>query len=324
MTIDDIKAKLLSGDTLTEAEAYALIPLAEADPEALYGAAAEVTRAFHSRTFDSCSIINARSGRCGEDCKWCAQSKCFPTSIMEYDLVDRDTCLDLGAYNRSKGIGRFSLVTSGRAMGGKALDTLCSYYRELGASGRMGLCASMGLLSPDSLARLREAGVTRYHCNLETAPSHFPTLCSTHTQAQKLATIEAARAAGMEVCSGGIIGMGETMTQRVEFALFLREAHPVSIPINMLQPIPGTPLEGLPPLSDREILTTVAIFRLIHPRAVLRFAGGRARISPDAQRRALRIGINGAIMGDLLTTIGAKIDEDIAMVEECGYKFSDR
>lgn len=316
-----LKEKILGGGELTAAEAMSLADAAGS--EALYAAAAEVTRRFHPMRFDSCSIINARSGRCGEDCKWCAQAARYHTGALEYPLVDRDTCLALGSYNDSRGIGRFSLVTSGRKVGGAALDTLCSYYRDLSAScPGMGLCASMGLMDAGGLRRLREAGVERYHCNMESAPSHFGTLCSTHTQADKLATIRAAREAGLEICSGGIIGMGETLAQRIEFALFLRdEVQPVSIPINVLHPIPGTPLADMAPLTDDEILTTVAVFRLVHPRAVLRFAGGRDRISPSAQRRALVIGINGAIMGDLLTTIGAQIDDDIRMVEECGYSF---
>ncbi len=320
--INHLKEKVLNCGELTEAEAMSLATLTTDEYEELLEAAAEITDRFGSRDFDSCSIINARSGRCPEDCKWCAQSAHHKTDIAVYQLVDHDTCMELADYNHRRGIGRFSLVTSGRTLSGKALDTVCDYYRELSErESGMGLCASMGLLDSESLRRLHEAGVERYHCNLETAPSHFPTLCSTHTIDDKIKTIEAAREAGMEVCSGGIIGMGETMEQRVEFALTLRRIRPVSIPINVLSPIPGTPLENADPLTGRDILQTVAIFRMIHPHAVLRFAGGRALIDRETQRKALRIGINGSIMGDLLTTIGSQIDEDIAMIRECGYNF---
>lgn len=316
------KDRILSGGSLTADEALSLVNLTDSSRKELYDTAAEITRHFGPRKFDSCSIINARSGRCPEDCKWCAQSAHHKTDIAVYQLVDHDTCMELADYNHRRGIGRFSLVTSGRTLSGKALDTVCDYYRELSErESGMGLCASMGLLDSESLRRLHEAGVERYHCNLETAPSHFPTLCSTHTIDDKIKTIEAAREAGMEVCSGGIIGMGETMEQRVEFALTLRRIRPVSIPINVLSPIPGTPLENADPLTGRDILQTVAIFRMIHPHAVLRFAGGRALIDRETQRKALRIGINGSIMGDLLTTIGSQIDEDIAMIRECGYNF---
>ncbi len=319
--IDHIKNKVLSGKSLSDAEAFRLADLTPAAEIALLEAAAEITERFGSKDFDSCSIINARSGHCSEDCKWCAQSARYHTGAAVYPLVDRDTCMNSAAYNRERGIRRFSLVTSGRALSGRDLDTVCGYYRELSSAGGMGLCASMGLLNPESLRQLREAGVERYHCNLETAPSHFAKLCSSHSIEDKIATIEAARKAGMEICSGGIIGMGESREQRIEFALTLRKVNPASIPINILSPIPGTPLENAAPLSDNDILTTIAIFRLIHPKAVLRFAGGRAAISREAQLKALRIGINGSIMGDLLTTIGSQIDEDIEMVESCGYNF---
>lgn len=319
--ISELKEKVLAGGELTEAEAMGLAAIDEAGIDELIGAAAEVTRRFFNREFDSCSIINARSGRCPENCKWCAQSAHYKTSASVYPLVDRKTCMDAADMNRRHGIRRFSLVTSGRAMTGKDLDTACSYFEQLREEGGLHLCASMGLLDRESLEKLYKAGCTRYHCNLETAPSHFPALCSTHSLDDKLKTIRMAREVGMEVCSGGIIGMGETREQRIEFALALREIAPDSIPVNVLQPIPGTPLQDSEPLSQREILLTVAIFRMIHPRAVLRFAGGRARMSRDTQRRAMEIAVNGAIMGDMLTTIGSQVADDKKLIAECGYDF---
>lgn len=316
-----LKHKILNGENITESEAQTLADLTPEEEEQLMEAAAEITSKFGSKHFDSCSIINARSGRCPENCKWCAQSAHYPTSISSYPLVDHDECMRLADYNREQGIGRFSLVTSGRTVEGKALDTICDYYSELAEKGGMHLCASMGLLSAEALRRLRKSGVTRYHCNMETAPSHFPTLCSTHTIEDKIRTINAAREAGMEICCGGIIGMGETAAQRVEFAIALRRVNPDSIPINILSPIPGTPLADSKPLTEREILLTVAAFRMIHPHVVLRFAGGRAALSREAQMKSIHIGINGGIMGDLLTTIGSQIADDKAMVAECGYTF---
>ncbi len=319
--ITDLRDRILSGGQISSDEAMSLADLDDDAREELYEAAEAINRRFQSNRFDSCSIINARSGRCPENCHWCAQSAHYPTRIDTYPLVDHDTCLSMARLNRRLGIRRFSFVTSGRALRGEALRTACSYYSEIAAEGGLYLCASMGLLDKDEMRQLRDAGVKRYHCNLETAPSYFPQLCSTHSQAEKLRAIEAAREAGLEICCGGIIGMGESERQRIEFALALRDVNPVSIPINILIPIPGTPLQDAAPLTDDEILTAVAVFRLVCPRAVLRFAGGRAQMSRELQLRAMRIGITGAIMGDMLTTLGSGVEEDKELVAEAEMTF---
>lgn len=316
--IDRLKEKILGGGALTSAEAYSLL---DAGYEELCDAAAEITAAMCPDTFDSCSIINARSGRCPEDCKWCAQSAHWSTGCDTYPLVSADECMRMARHNASQGIRRFSIVTSGKALKGAALDSVCSMIKRIGTETSLTPCASLGLLTYEELCRLRDAGATRYHCNLETAPSYFPTLCSTHTLQDKLDTIEAARKAGLEICSGGIIGMGESARQRVEFALALREIHPVSIPVNILCPIPGTPLAGATPLTEQEILTTIAIFRFVNPGVQLRFAGGRQKLSREAQLLAMRIGINGGIVGDMLTTLGSTVDADRQLIAEAGYKF---
>lgn len=320
--IQRLKNKLLSGGEITPDEAYGLADaVTPENQQELWDAASEITKHFNVPVFDSCSIINARSGKCPENCKWCAQSGHFKTKVDIYPLISREECMATAEYNRRQGIRRFSLVTSGRKMSGADLDTACGYFDELRRKGGLGLCASMGLLDKDELQKLYDAGVRRYHCNLETAPSHFTELCSTHTIDDKINTINAAREIGFEVCSGGIIGMGETRRQRVELALTLRRVEPLSIPINILCPIPGTPLEGSAPLPDSEIITTIALFRFVHPRTTLRFAGGRAGLKRDTQLMAVKIGMNGGIVGDLLTTIGSTVAEDKSLVKEGGYEF---
>ena len=159
----------------------------------------------------------------------------------------------------------------------------------------------------------------RYHCNLETAPSFFPSLCSTHTTEQKLRTIAWAREAGLEICCGGIIGMGETEEQRVEFALAVRDTGAVSIPVNVLNPIPGTPLENLPPLTDSEVLRTMAMMRIVHPEADIRLAGGRNRIK-HLEARLFACGVSASIVGDLLTTAGSDIDTDRRVLKNMGFE----
>lgn len=319
--IQQLKNKILAGGEISADEAMSLVALLPERREELHAAATELTRELCSREFDSCSIVNARSGRCPENCKWCAQSAHFQTNCDVYPLISRQECMNVAQMNRDAGVMRFSLVTSGRRMQGSDLEQACAYFREMAAQGGLKLCASMGLLEAGDLKALKKSGVTRYHCNLETAPSYFPTLCSTHTIDDKLRTIEAARAEGLEICSGGIIGMGESMAQRVELALTLRHVNPVSIPLNILSPIPGTPLENTTLISEEEIMDTVALFRFVHPRVTLRFAGGRARLSPEATLECLKIGINGAIVGDLLTTLGATLAADKRTAAAAGYNF---
>lgn len=319
--ISTLEAKILAGEDITADEAYALCDAAPDCREELYAAAERITARFCEPVFDSCSIINARSGKCPEDCKWCAQSAHFKTKTDVYPLVSREECMRHADVNASQGIRRFSLVTSGRKMQGAELDRACSYFAEMSGKGNISLCASMGLLDESELQKLWDAGVRRYHCNLEAAPEFFSTLCSTHTVEDKIRTIGAARKIGFEICSGGIIGMGETPRQRVELALTLRRVRPDSIPVNILCPIDGTPLENRPPLPDEEVLDTVALFRFIHPRVVIRFAGGRASLPRETQLRAIRIGMNGGIVGDLLTTIGSTVAVDKELIADAGLTF---
>lgn len=312
---------VLGGDDINETLAYELGEIST--PEglgALLDAAEQVSNKYISKRFDSCSIVNVRSGKCTEDCKWCAQSGHFHTGCEEYEMMDAEEALHVARYNAERGVLRYSPVGSGRAVRGKALDEVCHILREASKTG-ISTCASLGLLTADDMKKLKDAGVARYHCNMETAPSHFGTLCTSHGQEHKMRTIQAAKEAGLDICCGGIIGMGESRRQRTEFALFLREVDPVSIPLNILSPIPGTPLESVPLLGDDDILHAVGLFRMVHPRRELRFAGGRGRLSREVQLKALKAGINGAIVGDLLTTVGSTIAEDKELAKEAGYEW---
>lgn len=319
--IDTIKQQVLSGKTIDEAQALALA--GSPDKEALYQAAHEITRHFMGNKFDTCSIINAKSGNCSEDCKWCAQSGHYKTKVTLYPLLPAEECVRHAVYNAKQGIGRFALVTSGKRVSDKDMEKITATIRQIKQTCKIKCCASMGLLSREQLQALYDSGTENYHCNIETAPSYFSTLCTTHTMEQKLETIRTAREIGFRICSGGIIGMGETVEQRIEMALFLQKEGILSIPLNMLQPISGTPLGKILPLSDEEFLTTIALFRFINPNAYLRFSGGRAQLSEATQRKALYIGINSAIIGDLLTTIGSKVAEDKVLFTSENYSLTE-
>lgn len=322
MSLIEFKDRLLEGDQLTDDEVMSLCQYT-GDP-ALRQAAKAVTAAMVPPVFDSCSIVNARSGRCPENCKWCAQSAHYDTHCDIYDLIDEDRCLHAAFDNKAQGVKRFSLVTSGKAIHGGALDGILRLARKIREEVGMETCASLGLLNRDDLQRLWDAGVRRYHCNLETAPSYFGTLCTTHTIDDKIRTILTAKEIGFEICSGGIIGMGETMLQRAELAIALRHISPVSIPVNILSPIKGTPLEDTPLISTDEILDTLAIFRLAHPTLQIRFAGGRTRLTRKEQIEAMQIAVNGAIVGNLLTTIGSTTDQDRDTTTAAGYSWGNR
>lgn len=321
MTIEEAKQYILEGRKITEEQALSLAN--HPDKEALYEAAHQITRHFMGNKFDTCSIINAKSGNCSEDCKWCAQSGHYKTLVNLYPLLPAKECVYHAVYNRKQGIRRFALVTSGKRVSDKELEQITDTIRQIKQQSDIKCCASMGLLTRSQLQSLYDSGVENYHCNIETAPSYFRQLCSTHTIEQKMETIHTAREIGFRICCGGIIGMCETMEERIEMACFLQKEGVLSIPLNLLQPIPGTPMENTHILEEEEWLTTIALFRLINPNAFLRFSGGRAQLSEATQRKSLYIGINSAIIGDLLTTIGSKVEEDKVLFTSEGYSLTE-
>ena len=287
--------------------------------EELRERAHETTVRFVEKRFDFCSIINARSGRCTEDCKWCAQSRHWNTGCETYGWVGTEACVKAAKEAELNGADRIGIVTSGRCLSHEDVGNVCKALRAMREATSIGLCASLGLLSEPDLVQLKEAGLQRVHCNLEAAPSLFPSLCTTHTTADKLATIKAAKKLGFQVCCGGIIGMGETDEQLVEFAFALREIAPDSIPVNVLHPIPGTPLEGNGILAPERVVDSVAILRLVNPSTPLRFAGGRRDMSDETAAKCIYVGMSAGIAGPLLTTPGADFDDDRHLAVQAGY-----
>lgn len=267
---------------------------------------------------DLCSIINARSGRCPEDCKYCAQSAHHHTDCEVYGFLPEEKIVETCKLNEREGVDRFSIVTAGRALTGAEFDQAIHAYETMRRECKIDLCASMGFLDAEQLHRLHEAGVTSYHHNIETSRRNFPNICTTHTYDQKIETLKKVKAEGMCACSGGIIGMGETWEDRLDMAISLAELGIDSIPINALMPIKGTPLEGLPPLSEEDILRTIAFFRYINPLANIRLAAGRALLKNDGEI-AFQSGASATITGNMLTTAAcATIRSDRQMLRDLG------
>ena len=285
----------------------------------LCNSADSIRKALCGDKADLCSIINGRSGRCPENCKFCAQSVHNHTGIDEYGFLDEDTILAECRHNAEQGVHRFSIVTAGRTLSDSDFEKAVSAYEHIGAECDIKLCASHGLLTEEQFTRLRESGVTTYHCNIETSRRFFPHICTTHTFDDKTACIKRAQKCGLNVCSGGIIGMGETWDDRIDMALTLAELGIRSVPINALRPIKGTALENNVPLTEEDILRTAAIFRFILPEAYIRLAAGRI-IMENSGERAFRSGANAAITGDMLTTSGNNIKTDTEMLVKLGYR----
>lgn len=267
---------------------------------------------------DLCSIINGRSGRCPEDCKYCAQSAYNHTDCEVYDFLPEETIVEACKMNESEGVDRFSIVTAGKALTGEEFDKAIHAYETMKKECKIDLCASMGFLSAEQLHRLHEAGVTSYHHNIETSRRNFPNICTTHTYDMKIETLKKVKEEGMYACSGGIIGMGETWEDRLDMAVSLAEVGVDSIPINALMPISGTPLEGLERLTEPEILRTVAFFRYINPKADIRLGAGRALLTNDGEL-AFKSGVSATITGNMLTTVAcATIRSDRQLLKDMG------
>ena len=285
--------------------------------EELQSGAQLIQRYFFGNRVDLCTIINGKSGRCSENCKYCAQSARHHTGIDEYDFLPTEKILAVAKANEAAGVNRFSIVTSGRALDGKNFERAIETYKVLCGALKIELCASHGILTTEQLRRLKAAGVNRYHHNLETSRRFFSEICTSHSYDDRINTIKRAQSVGLDVCSGGIIGMGETWQDRIDLAFEVAALGIKSIPINILTPIKGTALENLPHLQPKEILRTMAIFRYINPAANVRFAAGR-NFLPDNGASALLHGASAAITGNMLTTSNNNIQADMKLLAELG------
>ena len=316
----EIAEKIIEGERLQSTDDLKL--LLETPLEKLQEGAAAIQKKFCGNHIDLCTIINGKSGRCGEDCKYCAQSAEHKTGIDEYKFLPTQEILTVAKLNEKAGVNRFSIVTSGRALSGEDFEKAIEAYKILRENLKIDLCASHGILNAEQFKKLRATGVTSYHHNIETSRRFFPQICTSHTYDDRINTIKIAQAAGFNVCSGGIIGMGETWQDRIDMAFELFNLDIQSIPINALMAVKGTPLENRPPLSADEILRTIAIFRFINPTANIRLAAGR-KLLPDFGASALLHGASASITGNMLTTSGTTIKGDMKILEKLGLNNRD-
>lgn len=315
--VEELKQKIYAGESITRDEALKLI---EAPLEELALAANEIRETVCGNRFDMCTIINGKCGKCSEDCKYCAQSAHYHTSCEDsYPLLSTEALLAGARHNKEQGVLRYSIVTSGRRLNDKEVDQVCESIRAIREQVGIEVCVSFGLLDEPQFKKIKAAGASRVHCNLESSRRYFKEVCTTHTYDEKIATLQAAKRAGLSICSGGIMGLGETMEDRIDMVLTARELGVKSIPVNLLNPIPGTPYEHNRVLTNDELCRIVAIFRFIIPDSNIRLAGGRGLVG-DKGEKCFRSGANATISGDMLTTAGITVETDMELLKGLGYE----
>ncbi|MBI5426692.1 MAG: biotin synthase BioB [Nitrospinae bacterium] len=319
--IDSIIETAMSGEGIDREQALLVGTLDREELLYLFQGTDRIRDRFKGPDVKICSIVNAKSGKCPEDCGFCAQSSKFKTDSPEYGLLDVDKIVAAAKEAEAFGSNEFSIVTSGTAVDDrKELDVLKEAIRRIKAETSLEVCCSLGLMSLENLKELKSAGLDRFHHNLETAASHFDKIVTTHSYRDEMQAVRNAGEAGLKVCVGGIFGMGETYAQRVELAFDIRDMKTDSFPINFLKPLPGTALEHLDHLDYHEALRTIALLRLVLPAIDLFVCGGREEILGQGQELLFSAGANGILGGNYLTTKGQDPKKDIAMIENLGLR----
>ena len=312
-----ISSKVLNNDLITKEDAYYLL---DVQLDKLCYEADNIRKHFCSNNFDACTIINVKNGRCSEDCIFCSQSTHYNTNINEYPLLNKEELLKQSYDVINLGFNRISYVASGRRVSDDEFQILTKTIKEL-ENTDVKICVSLGLLSQEQIVKLKKSCVDRIHNNLESSPDYFKRICSTHSFDEKINTLKKVQKEDVLVCSGGIFGLGESFKDRIDLAFKLRQFNIKSIPINILHPIKGTPVEKNRILTNDEVCRTVAIFRFINPDSYIRMAGGRLLLE-DNGRRVFQSGANASILGNMLNTDGVNIEDDIKMITDLGFKIT--
>jgi biotin synthase len=310
---------LNSNHGIDKQSAYALSQINGAELYDLFATARRVREKFRGNKVDLCSIVNAKSGACPEDCSFCAQSSYSKTHANNYPLLNKENILEAALYARQHGVKRFCIVTSGKTPSNRDLDKICYFISDL-RKYEILPCSTLGMLDPEQLRQLKEAGLNRYHHNLETSEAFFSEICTTHTYQDKMKTISAAKSLDLSLCSGGIFGLGESWEDRIEMAFALKDIGVDSVPINFFTPVKGTPLGDREMLSPLEALKIIAIYRLILPEREIRVCGGRPVTLRDLNSHIFMAGADGLLLGNYLTTKGRDPREDLQMIHDMGLE----
>lgn len=321
--IEGLKTKVMGGGEIDFQEALRLIEIetGSQDFETLCAAAREITFHFNSDEPGLCSLINAKSYLCGEDCGFCSQSVRFDTRVNRYQLMSSDEVVKAAKEFEKRGTHNFCIVTSGGELSEPEFDQIIEIFKRLKNETTLNLDGSLGFLDPERVERLKQAGLRRFNNNLQSSREFYPQIVSTHTYDKRLETMQMLQDGNVEICSGGILGMGETREDRVKLAFELKPFAPHCLPMNILNPRPGTPLENVPAPDPLEMIKTIAVFRFIHPKANIKLAGGReVNLGAQYQEVAMKSGANGLITGGYLTTSGNPMREDFEMLKRAGFK----
>jgi biotin synthase len=319
LIISGLVTEVLAGKALSAKDAFSLVSVEGAEIFGLFSAASEIREKFRRNRVDLCSIINAKSGACSEDCSYCAQSSRSKAEIPVHPLLKESGIMGKALEAKEAGVRRFCIVTSGRKAGARELREIASMVGKIRGLGLLP-CATLGLLERDELSMLRDSGLERYHHNLETSERFFPLICSTHTYGDKLKTIEAARAVGLSVCSGGIFGLGESWQDRIDMAFALRELNVDSVPVNFLIPVNGTPMGNTAPLHPFEALKIISLFRFMLPDKAVRVCGGRRQVLGEFNVMVFMAGADALLTGNYLTTTGTTYEDDLRLIRQYGLE----
>ncbi len=276
----------------------------------------QIRKENNQNEIETCAVINAKSGKCSEDCKYCAQSSHHKTNVSSYSLKSDEEIFQCAKKAKENNAHMFGIVTSGNAPNDQELNRICEVTKRIISQLDMKVCCSLGAISSEHLLKLKEAGVKRYHHNIETSRSFYSKIVTTHDFEQRVQTVKRVKEVGMQICSGGIIGLGESYEDRIEMALILKELDVDSIPLNVLIAIEGTKLYGIEPLSEKEVLRTIAIFKIILEGKSVRLCAGREQIFKDKQHKAFEAGINGIMVGGYLTVGGGNFDKDHVLIKK--------